>query len=165
MPVRVRAGAALAGARGMPLVLQADTSHAIQLAIAPAFVLAAIGSTLTVLTNRLGRIDDHSEKLRAAMKLAGKALDGADALALARLDRRARLVHVSISSAVACGLLICAMVMATFTGDEFGLAADRVIAVLFGSAMASLGVTYAAFLVEIYLGAHMLKPDRPLSAK
>ena len=149
----------------MPLILQADTAHAIQLAIALAFVLAAIGSTLTVLTNRLARIDDHSEKLRAAMKLAGKPLEGADALALERLDRRARLIHVSISSAVACGLLICAMVMATFTGDEFGLAADRVIAVLFGSAMASLGVTYAVFLVEIYLGAHMLKPDRPLSAK
>ena len=54
---------------------------------------------------------------------------------------------------------------ATFTGDEFGLAADRVIAVLFGGAMASLAITYAVFLVEIYLGANMPKPDRPLSAK
>jgi hypothetical protein len=81
------------------------------------------------------------------------------------LDRRARLVQLSISCAVACGLMICVMVMATFTGDEFGLAADRIIAILFGGAMASLGITYASFLVEIYLGAHMLKPDRPLSAK
>jgi hypothetical protein len=148
----------------MPLILQADTAHAIQLAIAPAFVLAAIGSTLTVLTNRLGRIDDHSEKLRGGMKEAGVSLSAADGAVLAKLDTRAKLIHVSISSAVACGLLICAMVMATFTGDEFGLAADRVIALLFGGAMASLGVTYAVFLVEIYLGAHMLKPDRPLSA-
>lgn len=149
----------------MPLILQADTAHSIQLAIAPAFVLAAIGSTLTVLTNRLARIDDHSEKLRAAIKQAGGLPGQEDTLALARLDRRARLVHVAISAAVACGLLICAMVMATFTGDEFGLAADRVIALLFGTAMASLGLTYAVFLVEVYLGAHMLKPDRPLSAK
>ena len=149
----------------MPLLLQADTTHAIQLAIAPAFVLAAIGSTLTVLTNRLGRIDDHSEKLRAVMKQSGGPPGEEDRLALGRLERRARLIHVSISSAVACGLLICAMVMATFTGDEFGLAADRVIALLFGTAMASLGLTYAVFLVEIYLGAHMLKPDRPLSVK
>ena len=128
----------------MPLILQADTSHAIQLAIAPAFVLAAIGSTLTVLTNRLARIDDHAEKLRTGMKKAGETMDGADALALARLDRRAKLIHVSISCAVACGLLVCAMVMATFTGDEFGLAADRVIALLFGSAMASTCVATAA---------------------
>jgi hypothetical protein len=149
----------------MPLILQADTAHSIQLAIAPAFVLAAIGSTLTVLTNRLARIDDHSEKLRAAIKQSGGLPGAEDTLALARLDRRARLVHISISSAVACGLLICAMVMATFTGDEFGLAADRAIALLFGTAMASLGLTYAVFLVEVYLGAHMLKPDRPLSAK
>jgi len=149
----------------MPLILQADTAHAIQLAIAPAFVLAAIGSTLTVLTNRLARIDDHSEKLRAGVKQAGGRLSDADERVLARLDTRARLIHVSISSAVACGLLICAMVMATFTGDEFGLAADRVIALLFGGAMASLAVTYAVFLVEIYLGARMLKPDRPLSAR
>jgi len=118
-----------------------------------------------VLTNRLGRIDDHSEKLRATMKQSGAPPGDEDRLALARLERRARLIHVSISSAVACGLLICAMVMATFTGDEFGLAADRVIALLFVTAMASLGLTYAVFLVEIYLGAHMLKPDRPLSAK
>jgi hypothetical protein len=149
----------------MAFPLQADTSHAIQLAIAPAFVLAAIGSTLTVLTNRLSRIDDHAEKLRSGMKQGDDALDGPAARALALLDRRAKLIHVSISCAVACGLMICVMVMATFTGDEFGLAADRVIAVLFGSAMASLGVTYAAFLIEIYLGAHMLKPDRPLSAR
>ncbi len=149
----------------MPFALQADTSHAIQLAIAPAFVLAAIGSTLTVLTNRLARIDDHSEKLRNSVKQAGGKLSEPDELVLARLDRRARLIHLSISCAVACGLLICAMVMTTFTGDEFGLAADRVIAGLFGGAMASLGGTYAAFLVEVYLGAHMLKPDRPLSAK
>ncbi len=156
----------------MPFLLQADTAHAIQLAIAPAFVLAAIGSTLTVLTNRLARIDDHAEKLRNGMKAKGeplseeeKTLGGTAARALALLDRRAKLVHVSISCAVACGLLICTMVMATFTGDEFGLAADRVIAVLFGGAMASLAITYAVFLVEIYLGAHMLKPDRPLSAK
>ena len=149
----------------MPLILQADTAHSIQLAIAPAFVLAAIGSTLTVLTNRLARIDDHSERLRAAIKQAGGLPSAEDTLALGRLERRARLVHVSISSAVACGLLICAMVMATFTGDEFGLAADRVITLLFGTAMASLGLTYAVFLVEVYLGAHMLKPDRPLSAK
>ena len=149
----------------MPFILQPDTSHAIQLAIAPAFVLAAIGSTLTVLTNRLARIDDHSEKLRAAMKQSGGPLDESDANVLARLDRRARLVHLSISFAVASGLLICAMVMATFTGDAFGLAADRLLAVLFGGAMACLAATYATFLVEVYLGAHMLKPDRPLSAK
>lgn len=149
----------------MPFLLQADTSHAIQLAIAPAFVLAAIGSTLTVLTNRLARIDDHSEKLRNSMKQAGESLSSSDAVLLRRLDRRAKLIHVSISSAVACGLLVCAMVMATFTGDEFGLAADRIVAILFGSAMASLAVTYTVFLVEVYLGANMLKPDRPLSVK
>ena len=147
----------------MPLILQADTAHAIQLAIAPAFVLAAIGSTLTVLANRLARIDDHAEKLRANLKQAGGPPADGGVAVLARPDRHARLIHVSISSAVACGLLICAMVMATFTGDEFGLAADRVIALLFGGAMASLGVTYAVFLVEIHPGAHMLKPDRPLS--
>lgn len=156
----------------MSYILKADTSHAIQLAIAPAFVLAAIGSTLTVLTNRLARIDDHAETLRNGMKQVGEPLSrddeartGSSARALALLDRRAKLIHFSISCAVVCGLLICAMVMATFTGDEFGLATDRVIAVLFGTAMASLALTYAAFLVEVYLGAHMLKPDRPLSVR
>lgn len=35
-----------------------DTSHVIQLAVGPAFVLAAIDGTLTVLTGRLARVND-----------------------------------------------------------------------------------------------------------
>jgi hypothetical protein len=57
------------------------------------------------------------------------------------------------------------MVVATFMGDELGLSADRVIAILFIGAMASLALTYAVFLVEVYLGGHMLKPDRPLNVR
>jgi hypothetical protein len=128
-------------------------------------VLAAIGTTLTVLTNRLSRIDDHAEKLRSGMKADGPKPTQTDALTLERLDRRAKLIHFAISSAVACGLFICAMVVATFMGDELGLSADRVIAILFIGAMAGLALTYAVFLVEVYLGAHMLKPDRPLNVR
>jgi hypothetical protein len=50
-------------------------------------------------------------------------------------------------------------------GDELGLSAYRIIAILFIAAMASLALTYAVFLVEVYLGAHMLKPDRPLNVR
>ena len=41
------------------LSIHADTSHVIQLAVGPSFMLAAIGGTLTVLTNRLARVNDR----------------------------------------------------------------------------------------------------------
>lgn len=149
----------------MSIELQPDTAHAIQLAVAPAFVLAAVGSTLAVLTNRLARVDDFSEKLRGEIEEADEEVGTADKAALRQLDRRAWLINVSISTAVLSGLLICAMVIATFTVNEFGLAADHVIAFLFGTAMASFALTYATFLIEVYLAAHMLKPTRPLDRK
>ncbi|RZL55531.1 MAG: DUF2721 domain-containing protein, partial [Variovorax sp.] len=42
------------------LSIHADTSHVIQLAVGPAFMLAAIGGTLTVLTGRLARVNDRT---------------------------------------------------------------------------------------------------------
>jgi hypothetical protein len=65
------------------------------------------------------------------IEAASRGLSDADSLTVARLDRRAKLIHFAISAAVACGLFVCAMVVATFSGDEFGFAADRIVVILF----------------------------------
>lgn len=38
----------------------ADVAHVIQLAVAPVFLLAGVGSMLSVLVNRLARVDRKS---------------------------------------------------------------------------------------------------------
>jgi hypothetical protein len=67
-------------------------AHAIQLAVAPVFLLSGIGAILVVMTNRLGRIIDRA-------RVPEERLDGASAelLAMLRADlvtlsRRAKLI-------------------------------------------------------------------------
>lgn len=67
------------------LSIHADTSHVIQLAVGPAFMLAAIGGTLTVLTNRLARVNDCTLKRREEREQADADAD-ADAEKCAAID-------------------------------------------------------------------------------
>ena len=46
----------------------ADISHTIQVAVAPVFLLSALGTTLSVLTTRLGRIIDRARLLEGHFK-------------------------------------------------------------------------------------------------
>jgi hypothetical protein len=46
-------------------------AHAIQLAVAPVFLLSAIGAILVVMTNRLSRIIDRARILEEGLENAG----------------------------------------------------------------------------------------------
>src|SRR6266850_5843457 len=95
---------------GPPMPLNSalgDIAHVIQLAIAPVFLLTAVGTLLNVLTSRLGRTVDRRRVLVAALPQLDAAL-AADARAELRFnERRTRLIYLSISLAVMCALLIC----------------------------------------------------------
>lgn len=45
-------------------------SHAIQLSVAPVFLLTGIGALLSVLTNRLGRVIDRARLLESRFEIA-----------------------------------------------------------------------------------------------
>ena len=55
----------------MPL---SDVSHVIQLAIAPVFLLTAIGTVLNVLAGRLGRAVDRRRVLTAGLPALDRVL-------------------------------------------------------------------------------------------
>lgn len=95
----------------MPL---GDIEHVIQLAIAPVFLLTAVGTLLGVLANRLGRAVDRRRVLTTVLPQLGAELA---VLARRELDfehRRIRLVYVAISLAVMCALLICMLIALAF---------------------------------------------------
>jgi len=130
-----------------PLV---DIGHVIQLAIAPVFLLTAIGTILNVLTGRLGRAVDRRRVLAVALlKLDGDIAE----LAKRELEyeqRRIRLMYVAISMAVFAALLVAALISLAFIDPFVQLDFTKLIAVLFILAMVALVASLAILLREIF---------------
>ena len=125
-------------------------AHAIQLAVAPVFLLTGVASILSVLTNRLGRIIDRSRILRAKTPPAVKTTQDIQD-ELKSLRRRARLIHWAIGLCTLSLLLICSVVAILFLGSFFPWNIAAVIGLLFVAAMLCLIVALLNFIREIYL--------------
>ena len=163
------------------LSIHADTSHVIQLAVGPAFMLAAIGGTLTILTNRLARINDRTHKRREDREGLADAADAADATSgdaatdagpkattaarcadidteLATLNRRAKIINAAVTAGSACAIVVCLLIGSLFLANELAIEFDRPVAVLFIVAMLTLIATYLLMLVEIFVAQHSINP-------
>ena len=128
-----------------------SVSHVIQLAIAPVFLLSAVGAILAVLINRLGRIID---RYRFLEKRSPKAEDGAEMVAdieMVILSRRARLIHWAISLCTVGALFICLVVATLFISSMLHVDVSQVIALMFVIAMLALIAGLLLFLREITL--------------
>jgi hypothetical protein len=98
-----------------------DTAHAIQLAVAPVFLLSGIGVFLGVLTSRLARI----------------------------VDRRARLTSVSITLGTISALLVAFVIALLFASTFVPINLAGPVAILFVTAMAALIGSLLSFLSEV----------------
>ena len=139
-----------------------DVSHIIQLAIAPVFLLTGVGTKLTVLTNRLGRIIDRSRMLEDRMN-ATSATDPIDQAEINVLYRRGHLINRAIALSTTCGLLVCLVIATLFVGDAFALALGKFIASLFVLAMLSLIGSFYYFMREIFIATTTLTMRRVTS--
>jgi hypothetical protein len=140
------------------LSIHADTSHVIQLAVGPAFMLGAIGGTLTVLTNRLARINDRTFKRQEEMeKLEGPKLAEVQK-ELQALRRRAQFINAALTASASCAILVCILIGSLFVGNELEVPFDRFVAILFVLAMLGLVATYTLFLIEIFLAERSINP-------
>lgn len=133
-----------------------DVGHIISLAIAPVFLLTGVGTTLTVLTNRLSRIIDRSRVIQERMQLGNEA-ERLDARAeIDILYRRAHLISRAVTLSTGCALLICLVIAALFVGDLLDLRLSRFIAGLFILAMLALIGCFVYLLREILIATrHM----------
>lgn len=130
-------------------------AHAIQLAVAPVFLLTGVAGILSVLTNRLARIIDRSRFLHGNSLTADEP-NQATQTELKSLKQRARLIHWAIGLCTTSLLLICSVVAVLFLGSFIELDMSVVIATLFITAMLSLCVALLNFICEIYLAtAHV----------
>lgn len=124
-------------------------ARAIQLAIAPVFLLSAIAMFLNVLTNRLGRVIDRTRVLED--KLENRPKSGAAALhsELATLSKRAKLIDYAITLSTTTSLLVCAVIAILFLGTFLNFDINITVMVLFITAMLSLVLALLCLLREI----------------
>lgn len=139
-----------------PDVGTSGIAHAIQLALAPVFLLSAIGAMLAVMTNRLSRIVDRA---RALESLFTKQPESAELrrAELVLVARRARIVSWSIALCTTTALLIASVVATLFLGAFFGFEAAVPIALLFIAAMLSMIAALSLFLREVFLSTANLR--------
>jgi antibiotic biosynthesis monooxygenase (ABM) superfamily enzyme len=128
-------------------------THAIQLAIAPVFLLAAVGAIINALMGRLARAVDRR---RVVEDLVEKAEDERREKFLDELkvlSRRTVLTLWAIGLAVLCALLVCLLIFVAFLGAFLVVDLSRTVAILFIAAVASLTVCMLIFMREVIVAA------------
>lgn len=131
-------------------------AHAIQLAVAPVFLLTGVSALLGVLTSRLARIVDRARRLESSA-------DGGDPKAerarneLRVIAQRGRVVSWAIALGTLTALLIAAVIAMMFIGAFFGFDASVPVALLFIAAMVAMIAALALFLREVFLATATLR--------
>jgi len=135
----------------------ATVGHAIQLSVAPVFLLSGIGAFLAVMTNRLARVVDRARLAETRLAQEGTTDLGHLHAQLATYWRRAKLINRAITLCTVTALLICAVVATLFMGAFLEFDASLTVAILFVTAMSSLFIGLLFFLREIFVATASLR--------
>ena len=139
-------------------------AHLIQLAVAPVFLIAGIGSFLNVLTNRLARVVERARVLELELHSVDEALRSGSAAELRLLDMRMTFVNLAIVCCTASALFVCVVVAILFIADLSAFPFGRPIAWLFIAAMLLLIFGLILFLFEIHLAMRSIRVRREMRA-
>lgn len=135
-------------------------AQTIQLALAPVFVLVAIGNILNLLSSRLGRVVDRSRHLQE-QHMSTEGSDHDEVVAEIRMiDRRISLITRAIRLMVVSGLFIGTTVAVLFLEELANLNLQRVAAATFLIAVALLMWALVLFLRETQIAAQQLRIPR-----
>ena len=135
-------------------------AHQIQLAVAPVFLLAGIGSILNVLAGRLARVVERARQLERDFLAFDDETREAARAELQILDLRMTVVNFAISACTAAALFVCVLVAMLFVADLADVAFGRPIAWLFVFAMLLLILGLVLFLWEVRLAMRALRVRR-----
>ncbi|MDA1157932.1 MAG: DUF2721 domain-containing protein, partial [Cyanobacteria bacterium] len=103
-------------------------AKAIQLSVAPVFLLTAIAGLLSVISNRLARVLDRAQRLQS---IRDEAMD------LALLKRRMTLLTRASEAVTTTGVLVAAVVAVTFISAIAVIDLTAIVVPLFVVAMLS----------------------------
>ncbi len=135
--------------------------RAIQLSVAPVFLLSGIGAMLAVMTNRLARVVDRARGVEEQLVDATPKEREKAERDLAVMSRRAKLINLAITLCTITALFVCAVVATMFIGAFLGFNAAIPVAVLFVGAMSAFFVGLLFFLREIFIATAALRIGGP----
>jgi hypothetical protein len=133
--------------------------HAIQLAIAPVFLLTGIAALLGVMTTRLARVIDRARSFEATwatMDAKGRAAARSE---ITDLDRRRRVCNLAISFCTSAALLICLVIVTLFVEEFLVAKLTWVAGAMFIAAMLAIICGIACFRREVHLATHTISLD------
>lgn len=138
-----------------------DIAQAIQLSVAPVFLLAGVGATLNVLVGRLVRIVDRARVSEAQMEGAGDIEKEVLGERLKVLALRARLISRAIAFSVLCALLVPLVIVSLFVSAIVKVSLALPIAIAFVIALLSLSAGLVYFLREVFVATAALTFSTP----
>jgi len=134
-----------------------DIARVIQLAVAPVFLLTAIGTILSVLSGRLARIVDRVRVLIDRASKLPRGERGWIEREVETLLRRRQLVNLAITSGTSAALLVSFLIASAFVGYLIGVDFSIFLAVVFIAAMGAFVSALVLFLREILIAVATLK--------
>lgn len=134
-----------------------DIAHAIQLALAPVFLLTGIAGLLNVVAGRLARIIDRGRSL-TEQPLPAHLQDSPELpKELNRLERRRHYASLAITACTCSALLVCVVVAVIFLQVLLQVEFKWVISALFTASTLTLIVGLAYFLREVHLATRTVR--------
>lgn len=132
--------------------LLAELARTIQLAVAPVFLLTALGTILSVLSTRLGRVVDRARVLSVRTFDAQQEILLEEHNAeLGMLSRRRWLINYAVTCATLAALQVCLLIAVAFIGFMLQQNFSLAIAGLFIGAMGAFVIALLLFLREVLL--------------
>jgi hypothetical protein len=134
-------------------------AHAIQLAIAPVFLLTGVAGLLGVMATRLARVIDRARSLEVAWSGLDANARAAARLEIHNLERRRRVCSWSINYCTTAALLVCLVIVTLFVEEFFATNLKWLAGALFVGAMVAVICGLTCFLREVYLATHTTSID------
>ena len=134
-----------------------DIAHAIQLALAPVFLLTGIAGLLNVMAGRLARIIDRGRSLTEQELPSHLNNPGLLNKELGRLERRRHYASSAITACTCSALLVCMVVAVIFLQVLLQVEFKWVISVLFTASTLTLIVGLGYFLREVHLATRTVR--------
>ncbi len=137
----------------------ATVSHAIQLAVAPVFLLTAVSSMIAAVAGRLARIIDRARWLEGQLEIGvAERLKALKIYAeLQQLRYRGWLVNSSIALLTFCALLIGSTIILLFLGETSDLPFLKIATICFLAGVVCFLSALVCFLAETLLATRLLK--------
>lgn len=134
-----------------------DVAHAIQLALAPVFLLTGIAGILNVMAGRLARIIDRGRQLTERPPSEHILDNETLAVELESLERRRHLASTAITACTLAALLVCTVIAALFLEVLLQVNLKWLVGLLFTGSTVALVVGLAYFLREVHLATQTVR--------